>query len=92
MKGKTKSGIEFELDERIKDDTRFMMLLVKMKRAKEATETAEAMYDLFNLIFGSDEGTYTFMTEVANKHDGVCSADNMLVELTDMLDTLKAKN
>ena len=92
IKGKTKSGIEFELDERIKDDARLMHLLVRMQKAKEPVDTAEAMNNLLALIFGSDEGTFAFMNEVAVKHDGVCSAENMLVELTEMLEALNAKN
>lgn len=92
MKGKTKSGIVFELDERIKDDTRLTMLLVRMQKVKEPMEASAAMYDLLNLIFGSEENTFAFMNEVAEKHDGVCSTDVMLAELTEMLEAIKAKN
>ena len=92
VKGKTTSGIEFELDERIKDDARFMHLLVRMQKASDPIETAEGMNELLSLIFGSDENTYSFMNEVAAKHDGICSAKNMLVELTEMLNALNAKN
>lgn len=92
VKGKTTSGIEFELDERIKDDARFMHLLVRMQKASDPIEMAGSMNELLALIFGSDENTYAFMNEVAAKNKGVCSAKNMLVELTEMLNALNAKN
>ena len=92
VKGKTKSGIAFELDERIKDDARLTHLLVKMQKSKEALEIGESMNRLLALIFGSDDGTYAFMSEVADKHNGICSASVMLEELTEMLAAIKAKN
>ena len=91
VKGKTKSGIAFEVDERIKDDTRLMHLIVKMKNASDSIEAGVAMNQLLALIFGSDENTYTFMNEVAGKYDGVCSPDNMFAELTEILDSINAK-
>ena len=92
MKGTTKSGIKYELDERIKDDARLIHLLVRVQKSDELIKTAEAMNDLLVLFFGSDDNVYAFMNEVADKHDGVCSTENMLLELTEMLDALKAKN
>lgn len=92
VKGKTKSGIKFRLDERIKDDTRLMHLLIKMQNVKEPIEAGKTMNQLLALIFGSDENTFAFMNEVADKHNGVCSTKDMLAELTEMLDALNAKN
>ena len=92
VKGKTNSGIAFELDERIKDDARLTHLLVKMHDTTEPMEANKAVYQLLSLIFGSDDNTYAFMNEVANKHDGICSAKVMLDELTEMFEAIKAKN
>ena len=93
VEGKTKSGIAFTLDERIKDDARLMHLLVKLQQTKDQPlEMGKSMNQLLALIFGSDDGTYAFMNEVADKHDGVCSASVMLEELNEMLDAIKAKN
>lgn len=93
VKGKTKSGIAFELDERIKDDWRITYLLVNMQQKKGNTfEIGKSMNQLLALIFGSDDGTYAFMTEVADKHDGICSASVMLEELNEMFAAIKAKN
>lgn len=92
VKGKTKSGISFELDERIKDDARLMFLLVKIQDTTDLMETGRSMNKLLALIFGDDNSAYTFMEEVASKHDGACGQEIMLTELTEMLDAIKAKN
>lgn len=92
VKGKTKSGIAFELNEKIKDDARLMHLLVKIQQSKDPMEVGKGMNQLLALIFGSDDGTYAFMSEVADKHDGICSTSMMLVELTEMLEAINAKN
>lgn len=92
VKGKTKSGITFELDERIKDDARLMYLLVKMQNATVPMDAGKAMNQLLALFFGDDDKAYAFMEEVASKHDGVCESDVMVTELTEMLDAIKAKN
>ena len=91
VKGKTKSGIAFEIDERIKDDTRLMTLIVKMKDATDTIEAGKALNQLLALIFGSDDNAYTFMNEVAERNEGVCSPDNMFAELTEILDSINAK-
>lgn len=92
VKGKTKSGIAFELNETIKDDARLVHLLVKIQQSKEPMEVGKGMNQLLALIFGSDDGTYAFMSEVADKHDGVCTTAVMLEELTEMLEAINAKN
>lgn len=93
VKGKTKSGIAFQLDERIKDDARLMHLLVKMQEPMEdAMLAGKLMNQLLALVFGSDDGVFAFMNEVAEKHNGVCSTQAMLEELTEMFDAIKAKN
>ena len=92
VKGKTKSGIAFELDERIKDDARLMYLLVKMQNTTAPIEAGRAMNQLLALIFGDDDAAYAFMEEIASKHNGVCESKVMITELTEMLDGIKAKN
>ena len=92
VKGKTKSGIAFKIDERIKDDARVTYLLVRMQSDIEPLEVGRAMNDLLALIFGSSGGVYAFMNEVAAKHGGVCSNESMLQEITEIFEAIKAKN
>lgn len=93
VKGKTKSGIKFTLDERIRDDARFLYYLTKAQdESIELEEKSRAIMDILKLIFGTDEGVITFMDAVAATNDGVCDVKTMLSELTEMFEALDVKN
>lgn len=93
VKGKTKSGIKFQLDERIKDDARFLYYLTKAQDDdSDLGEKSKAITGILKLIFGSDEGVIGFMNTVASVNDGICNVEVMLSELTEMFDALDAKN
>lgn len=93
IKGKTNSGIKFELDEHIKDDARVLYMLVQIQSDKVTVERKGVLvFDMLNLIFGSDEGVMTFMDEVAQRNDGICSTEVLLKELNEIFDALGAKN
>lgn len=93
VKGKTKSGIAFEIDERIKDDARLTYLLVKLQtNATDPLEAGKAMNQVMNLLFGSDEAVFNFMEAIASKNDGICSQEVLVAELTDLFNEIKAKN
>lgn len=91
VKGKTKSGIKFEIDERIKDDARLLFLLTMLQSDKvELDQKGQHVFDLFSMVFGT-EGVMPFMNEVADKHDGICSTDVMIEELNDIFEAINAK-
>ena len=93
VKGKTKSGIKFQMDERIKDDARFLYYLSKAQDDNGSLEDkSRAIMGILKLIFGSDEKVLQFMDAVAAVNDGVCNVEKMLSELTEMFDALNAKN
>ena len=93
VKGKTNSGIQFQLDERIKDDTRFLFFLTMMNSDNiDVVEKGKHVINMLKLIFGTEEGVLQFMDAVAAVNDGVCDTTTMLSELTDMFDALDAKN
>ena len=92
-KGKTKSGIKFQMDERIKDDARFLYYLAKAQDAEaDVGEQSKAIMGILKLVFGSDEGVIQFMDAVASVNGGVCDVQTMLGELTEMFDAINAKN
>lgn len=93
VKGKTKSGIKFQMDERIKDDARFLYYLSKAQDQEAGIEEqSKAITGILKLIFGTDEGVIQFMDAVAAVNDGICDVKTMLAELTEMFDALNAKN
>lgn len=93
IKGKTKSGIQFSLNEKIKEDARFLYYLTKIQQKDlEETEAANTVMGMLKLVFGTDENVLCFMDEVANKHDGVCDVKSMMGEMMEMLEALDIKN
>ena len=93
VKGKTKSGIKFQMDERIKDDARFLYYMTKSQDEEaDMNERSKAVMGVLKLIFGNDEGVINFMNAVASVNDGVCNVKVMLSELSEMLDAVNAKN
>lgn len=93
VKGKTKSGIKFQLDERIKDDARFLYYLAKSQDENaDVSERSKDVMGILKLVFGNDDGVINFMNAVANANDGVCNVEVMMSELTEMFDAINAKN
>lgn len=93
VKGKTKSGIKFQLDERIKDDARFLYYLAKAQdEESDMGEKSKAIMGILKLVFGNDDGVINFMNAVASTNEGVCNVEVMLSELTEMFDAINAKN
>lgn len=92
IKGKTKSGIKFQLDERIKDDARLLFLVTRAQNTDDPMTMSKAMMDLLTLVFGSEDNVLAFMNEVAAKNKGLCNSEKMLNELSDMFEAINAKN
>lgn len=93
IKGKTNSGIKFELDERVKDDARVLYMLVQIQNDSVSAERKGVLvFEMLKLVFGSDDGVMTFMNEVAQKNDGICSTGVLLKELNEIFEALGAKN
>lgn len=92
VKGKTKSGIKFQINEAIKDDARLLFMLVRLRKDNvPAEDKGNIVFDMLELIFGAD-GVMPFMNAVADKHNGVCSTEAMIQELTEIMASINAKN
>lgn len=94
VKGTTKSGIKFQIDERVKDDARFLYYLSKVQNRsnEDVMDKSNAIMGLMKLIFGSDEGVIQFMDAVAAGNNGFCDITTMISELTEMFEAMNAKN
>lgn len=91
--GKTKSGIKYSVDEKVKDDVRLTYMISEIQRhADEPLKSMQAMGSLLGLLFQTEDNVLIFMNEVASRHDGVCSAQAMLDELNEIFEAIKAKN
>ena len=92
IKGTTKSGIQYQLDSRIKDDARLLFLLTRAQSVDDPMEAGKAIMDLLALIFGSQDNVLIFMNDVADKHKGVCQTKDLITEIQQMFEGLNAKN
>ena len=93
IEGKTKSGIQFKLNEEIKNDARFLYYLSKFQNKDiPVEEQSKNLMGMLALIFGDDEGVINFMNAVASKNNGVCDVKTMLKEMNEMFDALNIKN
>lgn len=91
VKGETKSGIKFQLNPKVKEDTRLLFYLTKL-HSEDTEEQNEALFSVLKLIFGGENGLITFMDAVASVHEGVCSPSCLMEELNEMFEALDLKN
>lgn len=96
--GETSTGINFQIDRRIKDDVRALFFIRNMKKYRDIDadpeneeKATEAIFALLELIFGVD-GLATFINEVAYHHDGVADINALLAELTEIFEKIDLKN
>lgn len=93
VKGETSSGIKYQIDTRVKDDTRFLYYLTKLQgKNTDELEKGQALMSILTLFFGSDEGLELFFNEVATKHNGIADIHSLMDELDDIFDALNVKN
>ena len=96
LTGETRSGLKFNIDKRVKDDSRVMFYIRNMRKYKDSTEdqnkAIDAVYSLLEVIFGSGEGLEIFLNEVAYRHDGVADSASLMEELNDIFEVIGLKN
>lgn len=93
IEGETRSGLKFKISALVKDDTRVMYLLTRMqKQSLDVMLKNQALFDLLEVVFGSGDDFYTFMNEVAYRHDGVADPQSLMDEITDIFEAVKLKN
>ena len=91
IKGKTSSGLKYQINPAIKDDMRVLMFMTRMSNEDDGVmERSQALFDLLALIFG-DQVT-AFMNEVASLHGGVADATSVYAELKEIIEAAKLKN
>lgn len=93
VEGTTRTGISFQIDPRIKEDSRTLRYLTQMqKKSLDKMQQSEALFSLLELVFGSGQGLDDFMNEVAFKHDGVADVQSLIDEITDIFNAVDLKN
>lgn len=90
MQGKTKSGFEYSIDDRILSDWRFTMALTKCQKS-DGIKQLEGAQDMVRLMLG-DEGLEMFMNHIAEHHDGFVPADVVMSEIKEIFENAIPKN
>lgn len=91
IKGKTSSGLKYEIDPNVKKDMRVLMFMTEMGREDAGVlARSEAFFDLLKLIFGTQ--VPAFMNEVAHLHGGYADPECVYAELKEILQAADLKN
>lgn len=86
IKGKTSTGFEFNVDERIKDDWRIIDAIVDSE-SEDASVKLKASKTLVDLILGKDKER--MIKHITDNNDGFCTSDALLAEITEIFNAIK---
>ena len=87
--GKTKTGFEYSIDERIVKDYRYVRALAKLNKGDSA-EKFIAFDQISTLMLG--DKVDDLITHVETLHDGYAPIDAIGAEVTEIIEALTPKN
>ena len=90
MQGITRSGYEFNIDDRILKDWRFVSALTKCQKRSDQFDGLEGIQEMMSLLLGDKMGE--FMKHIESKNDGYCPADVIMLEIQDIFESAIPKN
>ena len=85
IKGKTKSGFKYEVDERIKTDWRLVKAIADSQSNDDGIKL-KAVSDMFSLVLGGNEEL--LMQHIANRNDGFVPMEQMNAEITEIIQSI----
>lgn len=83
IKGETKSGFKFSVDERIKKDYRLLRVMRKAQSGS-VDEQLDAMDELVELVLGK-KGAEKFINHITKVNDGFCPAEAVSSEIVEII-------
>lgn len=90
MTGKTKTGFEYDIDDRILTDWRLTTAIVET-RDKDDFKKLKASQQIAKLLLGED-GLDALLEHVAGQNEGFVPTEKFMGELQDIFETQKVKN
>lgn len=90
MQGKTKTGFEFDIDDRILTDWRFTMALTRCQNGRGIDQLAGAQ-DMVSLMLGED-GLERMMKHISENNEGYVPAEAVMAEVQDIFESKIPKN
>ena len=90
MEGKTKTGFDFNIDDRILTDWRFTMALTKCQNGKGMEQLTGAQ-EMVSLMLG-EEGFNALMEHISKQNDGYVPSEAVMAEVKDIFESKIPKN
>ena len=90
MQGTTKSGYQFNIDNRILKDWRFVSALSSAQKGSSEFEKLGAVVEMTKLLFGDTYEAY--LEYIASKNNGYCDADVIMEEIKEIFESAAIKN
>lgn len=90
MQGVTKTGFEYQIDERILTDWRFTLALTKCQKSQGMAQL-EGAQDMVRLMFG-EEGLEKLMNHIAGQNDGFVPAEAVMGTVQEIFESQIPKN
>ena len=87
ISGKTKTGFEFNVDSRVKNDWRVLRSIADIQSKDKSTQ-AKAVVQLIQLIIGEREEE--LLQHIAENNDGFVPAEVVYAEISDILGQIPA--
>lgn len=89
VKGTTKSGFKFEIDERVIRDKGFLDVLIKAKKATDEMEMFEVTNELYEFVL-KGKGLAALEKHIRKNNDGFCDAEVLANEFNEILSSVSA--
>lgn len=87
MEGRTKSGFEYRIDEKILSDWRFLVAASKAQ-SKDSAEQLAGAVDMVQLILGK-EGYESLMKHLSERNNGSVPVEAVLSEVAEIINAHK---
>ncbi len=88
VEGKTQSGFEFQINEKIFNDWDFVTLADALRNGQA---TMREINELFVMVLGAD-GFDNLKKHIREANDGIVDAEVMKAEFAEIIQSTKAKN
>lgn len=89
IKGKTATGFEFEVDERILSDFRFIDAMAGASQDEDYSKFFQSLSKLSPLIFGVD-GDKKLMKHIQDLNDGYVPVEKVISEFKDVIECINS--
>ena len=88
MKGKTKSGFEYNVDEKMTKDWRFIRLVKKMTKGSNEDQIA-ALDDALAMVLGGEAEADRLLEHIEKQNDGYAPAEMVVEEFNEIISSIK---